>query len=108
MFYLDGDGGGLIDGRSEVILQNVSIQGYPQGEEPIGSNQVDTIFSMKKSNTWFTIQGNTSLKNPGAGLIQIEEGETDSVTIESGEGNANSGPLTMLGEIRLPPVGKRW
>lgn len=110
MFYLDGDGGGsvgVIDGKSEVILQNVSIQGYAKDEEPIGSNQVDTIFDLDKDNTWLTIQGNVSLKNSGAGLVDVDEGNVDSITIESGNGNTASGWLTMQGEIKVPDSGKK-
>ena len=114
MFLEDGEVKTLLaNGKSKVILRNISIQGYPLGETPNGSNQVSSIFSLegengaitKKPNTWLTIQGNTQLLNPGSNIIHLVKATSDTVKIQSivngAEQGGNAGTIKMDGKISM-------
>lgn len=109
MFYMDGDSDAIISGESKVILENVSIQGYPKEQEPVGINQNDALFYLLNKreptgnkddgNTWIEIREGVTLDNPNEPIIQLRhEIQSNAVTIDAASGK----PITLKGEIEVP------
>lgn len=110
MILEDGEGG-IIDGQSHVVLQNVRLQGYPLGEEPSGANSVSSIFELQKDNTSLTIQGNTELLNPNGNVISLSGDNQEygastvkiqSSTADGAEQGGCVGSVNIQGRISIP------